>query len=126
MPVELEPPAADVGILRGQQISLRRVLINLLYNSIKAENAVIRDKHNPVRLEIRRDSHATFVFRVKDSGCGFKTAESNGTFKEGSGRGLALCRELCKIMGGQLELVKSEPDVETVFEVRVPSLPKMQ
>jgi signal transduction histidine kinase/DNA-binding response OmpR family regulator len=120
----------DIGSMRGDQLRLRQILLNLLSNACKfTENGkvTIDASHAPL------DGHAGVKFVVSDTGIGmtpqqmanlfqeFSQADSSTTRKYGgTGLGLAISQRLCRMMGGSIT-VDSNPGVGTTFIVRLPS-----
>jgi signal transduction histidine kinase/DNA-binding response OmpR family regulator/HPt (histidine-containing phosphotransfer) domain-containing protein len=112
--------------LRGDPGRLRQLLINLLGNAIKFT------ERGEVCLMISQlesdDKTATLHFEVKDTGIGippeklkslfapFTQADSSTTRKYGgTGLGLSISRQLCQMMGGDLQ-VKSDQGQGTCFD----------
>lgn len=88
---------------------LVQVLINLLTNAV---HAVQGRAHPQVRIRCRRESSRAVV-EVTDNGCGIPTPLLDTVFEpflttkpvgEGTGIGLAVCRQLVADMGGTLHL----------------------
>jgi PAS domain S-box-containing protein len=129
----LEPLAAQEGVhlrmdssLLGEKASgdarhFRRILINLISNSLKFSK-----RGGTVRVVLRCDDKRVQV-SVVDQGCGIpkefrdkvftpyaQARETDKTEKGGTGLGLAGAKEMAEAMGGALSFV-SEPDVQTTF-----------
>ncbi|MDB4890595.1 MAG: domain S-box [Gemmatimonadetes bacterium] len=123
--------AADVGIIRADQVKVRQMLFNLLSNASKFTESGV------VTLEATRVTAGTapaVEFRVSDTGIGmndeqisrlfqpFMQAEASTTKKYGgTGLGLAITRHLVQMMGGAIE-VTSRAGEGTSFAVRIPSV----
>ncbi|HEX3611194.1 MAG TPA: ATP-binding protein [Sporichthyaceae bacterium] len=102
-----------------------RVVLNLLSNAVKYTLA------GSIQVRLRdTGTHAELV--VADTGVGidaedlprlferfYRARNTAGRSQEGCGIGLALVGELLKLLGGTVE-VGSEPEVGSVFTVRVP------
>jgi len=111
--VEQGPGAA--GSFMGDALRLEQVLINLTSNAIKFTDVgkvVLKIEAQP-----RPGSHTLMHFSVKDTGIGiapalqhevfsaFSQADSSTTRKfGGTGLGLTICRQLVKLMGGEIGL----------------------
>ena len=112
------------AIMRVDRIKLMQVINNLVSNAIKftEQGAVfVRASFNDGRWE----------FVVADSGVGMSAEQVAGVFdrfnniklehastsdKQGAGLGMALCKELVEVMGGQIE-VQSELGVGTSVKI---------
>jgi K+-sensing histidine kinase KdpD len=113
------------ALLRGDPDRLRQILMSLLDNAIKytEEGEIIlhlkkiKDYQDKVLLE----------FSISDTGIGFKQSSSDKLFQAftqgdasstrsvgGTGLGLALCKELVEIMGGEIN-AQSEPGKGSTF-----------
>src|SRR5206468_2768862 len=121
------------GTMRADRTRVRQVLLNLLSNAAKFTKA------GSIRLRAERQVAGELeqlVFAVIDTGVGMKPedvrrlfretffqAETSGTRKhEGTGLGLVICKKLCLLMGGDIE-VQSTPGAGTTFTVRLPAQP---
>jgi signal transduction histidine kinase/CheY-like chemotaxis protein len=119
-----------IGGMRADRTKLRQVLFNLLSNACKFT------RQGSVVLEVARESGKRpelVIFDVRDTGIGLTPDQLDGLFQEfaqatvstareygGTGLGLALSRQLCRMMGGDIT-VTSEVGVGTRFTVRLPS-----
>jgi signal transduction histidine kinase/DNA-binding response OmpR family regulator/ligand-binding sensor domain-containing protein len=121
---ELRLPSA----VTGDEVRMRQILLNLVGNAIKFTET------GSVTLHVSwRDGRATFV--VEDTGPGiapeeltrlfepFVQSESGQRTKEGTGLGLALSRDLARLMDGDIT-VESTPGRGSSFRVEV-SLPEV-
>jgi signal transduction histidine kinase/DNA-binding response OmpR family regulator len=114
----------------GDPLRLEQLLVNLMGNAVKFTEA------GEVELRAARlsgDEHQILVrFSVRDTGIGifpeqldklftpFAQADPSMTRKYGgSGLGLAVCRQLAELMGGQIEVV-SDPGIGSDFLVTLP------
>ncbi|MGA2735176.1 MAG: response regulator [Syntrophobacteraceae bacterium] len=115
--------------LIGDPIRLRQILANLVDNAVKfTEKGEVVVK---VSLSDVRDENTVIQFEVKDTGVGipteaqinifdaFSQADSSMSRKYGgTGLGLTICRQLCAMMGGSIE-VESVPGKGTTFRFSV-------
>ena len=113
----------------GDITRLRQIIVNLLNNSIKFTNqgeiflSVVKidkaSKNTPDELQLE--------FSIKDTGIGIKNTEEEKIFKEfsqvdssltrkygGAGLGLAICKKLVDMMGGEIWF-ESKEDLGTTF-----------
>ena len=122
----------DMPALMLDPQRLRQIVFNLVGNAVK----FTEKGHVTLRAAYERPEDAeTGVFRlsVEDTGCGIaeedqkricsayvqvgaKLARNGGT-----GRGLAICTQLVKAMGGELK-VKSELGKGSTFEIEIPDV----
>jgi signal transduction histidine kinase len=127
--VDLDPAAA--GLWSGDALRLRQVLSNLASNAVKFTEV------GRVTLGVTR-TRAGVRFEVADTGLGiprerhaevfakFSQIDASSTRKfGGAGLGLAICRELVGLMGGELTL-DSEPGRGSVFAFELPLPPAPQ
>jgi PAS domain S-box-containing protein len=120
--------SADVPrFIRADEGKLRQVLSNLIGNAVKftTKGGVV------VRVEARVEAQRLLRVEVEDTGAGissddvgrlfqkFEQTEAGRQSKQGTGLGLALCRELVRLMGGQI-VVESQPGRGSVFRFEVP------
>jgi signal transduction histidine kinase/ActR/RegA family two-component response regulator len=117
-------PAAH-GAWRGDATRVRQILHNLVSNAVKFTTRGV------VTLRIGHDGEAV-VMAVADTGPGiaperhahmfdrFVQADASMTRRfGGSGLGLSICRELCELQGGSIELQSAMGEGST-FTVRLP------
>jgi signal transduction histidine kinase/DNA-binding response OmpR family regulator/streptogramin lyase len=106
---------------------LQQVISNLLSNAIK-----FTPPGGDVFIEIKIEKQDTAVLSIRDTGHGIAAADlphifdrfyqvdaSHTRHGEGTGIGLALVKELVKLMGGSIE-VESLPGEGTTFTLRLP------
>ncbi len=126
--VTIQVDAVD-GVLLGDRIRLRQMMINLLSNAIKYNQPQGRVT---VSSEV---SEREVTFHVQDTGRGmnedqlahlFEPFNRLGMEREGiagTGIGLAVVKALATRMGGQVS-VSSQPGLGSTFAVRLPRAPK--
>ena len=113
-------------IIYGDEVRLRQILYNLLKNAIKFT------EEGEIRFGCRELDEETIEFEVSDTGKGIATENLNKIFErfvqvdsplvrefEGAGLGLAICRGLVELMGGDI-FVESKEGVGSrfVFTIR--------
>ncbi len=119
------PP--DLGIVVADRGKLKQVLLNLLGNAVKFTT----DGEITLGASYDRDQ-ALLIFQVRDTGIGiepdklalifekFTQIDASPTRRyEGAGLGLAITRELCAMMGANVD-VSSYPGRGTCFTVSLP------
>ena len=124
------PPALECGLLLGDPLRIRQILMNLIGNAVKftTQGEIV------VRADVQRvdPERASVQFSVSDTGIGMDAAtiakifepftqgdESTSRRYGGSGLGLAICRELAGLLGGTIS-VDSRPSAGSVFTVTLP------
>jgi PAS domain S-box-containing protein len=121
--------APNLGIVTGDSVRLRQVLLNLLSNAGKFTsngNIIVGANRESV------DGREMLAIDVSDTGIGITPEQLSRLFKPfmqadsattrkygGTGLGLAISRRLCEMMGGTLE-AQSEAGRGTTFTVRIP------
>ncbi|MBL8726170.1 MAG: response regulator [Planctomycetes bacterium] len=121
--------AADVPSCVGTDpLRLRQILTNLLGNAVKFTDRGF------VRLEVSTASRRgapVLRFEVCDSGCGIDRNFATALFQpfqqdavqsargNGSGLGLSICRQLARLLGGDVTLVDSVPGVGSRFRLEI-------
>lgn len=121
--------SVDAAVLpryRGALTRIEQVLRNLVSNAVKFTSS------GRIELRVQPGSQAARLrFIVTDSGAGLTPAQVQRLFRPfmqadpsiadrygGSGLGLSLCRELCQLMGGDID-VHSTPGVGSRFAFEV-------
>jgi signal transduction histidine kinase len=102
--------------INTDKVRLTQILINIISNSVKFTN------QGSIDLLIRLDEFAVskLLVTVKDTGPGISKAEASELFKPytkcafknnnyGSGLGLNIAKDLCKLLGGDLLFEHNEP-----------------
>ena len=115
--------------MTGDPVRLRQCLFNLLSNAAKfTENGAIT-----VTVEPRETAGREWLaFNVRDTGIGMTPEQVNRVFDAfsqadihisakygGTGLGLAIVRELCALMGGEID-IESAPGNGSSFTLRLP------
>ncbi|WP_073526661.1 ATP-binding protein [Pseudomonas fluorescens] len=109
--------------LRGDPLRIRQILNNLVSNAIKFTD------NGRVVLRVRVLENADVQWQVSDSGVGISKAQqqqlfdpfyqvNDATSQAGAGLGLAICKWLCELMHGQLNVV-SEPGLGSSFSLQL-------
>lgn len=125
------PPDLPEGI-RGDEKRLRQVLLNLLANAVKFTD------RGRVVLRVSRIAPSRLCFTIKDTGIGIEAAELETIFQHfeqsgnrqhrsgGAGLGLAISRQLVRLMGGDIE-VESRISEGSMFrfELELPTVEVM-
>ena len=129
-------PRLDQAVLRGDARRLEQVLLNLAGNALKVT------REGGVRLGLslvaaEEGKAARLQFEVADSGPGIpedalerifepfeQAADTAETSPHGSGLGLSICRDLVRLMGGEIR-VSSQLGVGSVFSFSL-SFPRDQ
>jgi len=114
----------------GDQFRLRQILLNLLNNAIKFT------ERGSVRLSAtlptdEKDGPAVIAFAVRDTGIGIPSDQMAHLFRsysqvhhggsagrEGAGLGLAICRHLVHLMGGEIDVI-SQPGEGSTFRFTI-------
>jgi signal transduction histidine kinase len=121
--------APDLGDMHADETRVKQVVFNLLSNACKfTENGTIR----VVARREPQDGEPWIRIDVSDTGIGMTPEQVARLFKSfsqaddsisrtygGTGLGLALCRQFCQLMGGDVT-VESAHGKGTTFTVRLP------
>lgn len=105
--------------LQADEKLFEQVLINLVKNSLEA----IRHQDGKIVINAYRNTQNSCIVQVIDNGIGIDKAAIESIFipsyttkENGSGIGLSISRQIIQLHKGTIS-VKSEPGVETVFEI---------
>ncbi len=123
----------DLPLMRQDQARVQQILNNLLSNAIK-----FTPEGGRVSVTAGRDAEDYLVMRVIDTGVGIAAEDQQVIFEKfrqgsvgvpsgdamarefsGSGLGLSIVKELCKLLGGEVS-VASELGTGSTFTVRIP------
>ena len=118
--------ASDVDTMRADLVKTKQVMFNLLSNAAKFTS------DGTVTLDVARQGDA-LSFAITDTGIGMTDAQMAHLFEAfsqadvsttrkygGTGLGLALSREFCRMMGGDIA-VATEAGVGSTFTVSLPA-----
>jgi signal transduction histidine kinase len=128
--------AEGLGMLSTDLAKLRQILLHLLANACKFT------ERGSVTLRVMRDggTHeaAGIRFEIADTGIGMTAEQIGQIFAEftqanmlntrrhgGMGLGLALCQQLCRLMGGTIT-VESAPGRGSTFILSLPTAPVIE
>lgn len=110
-------------MIHADEKLLGQVIINLVKNSLEA----IPDKGGEIRIIARLDTDKNCIIQVCDNGIGIEQAAMDSVFvpsyttkENGSGIGLSISRQIIQMHNGTIT-IKSEPGVETVAEIVLPT-----
>ncbi len=114
--------------VRGDATRLGQVLYNLISNALKFT------QQGSIRVDVRHGGGARVDFAVRDTGPGIPQEAQERIFEafsqggplflrqEGSGLGLKICRELVRLMGGEIGVESELGGGSTFhFDVRLPA-----
>jgi signal transduction histidine kinase/CheY-like chemotaxis protein len=135
------------AVLVGDEVRVRQVLLNLLTNAVKYTNAgsitfsISRKDELDEPAKAKRDGEKPRIFlafEVADTGIGIKKEDMEKLFGdfaqfdqqynrgvEGTGLGLVISRNLCRLMGGDIT-VTSDYGRGSVFTAFIPQLVRDQ
>ena len=116
-------------VLRGDEGKIRQVLINLIGNAVKFTErgtVTLRVSAERISRESGDGAGVRVGIEIEDTGCGVSPADrerifsafeqtENGKNTGGTGLGLPISRHFARLMGGDLEIVRSEPGVGSLF-----------
>ncbi|APR39010.1 sensor histidine kinase [Paraburkholderia sp. SOS3] len=113
----------ELGTIVSNRLKLKQIALNLLSNAAKYTKA------GEVELDMHACGEMQWCLRVSDTGVGIGAADQERVFKEferathedvpGVGLGLAIVRELCRTLHGDLRFASHEGE-GTTFEIIFP------
>ncbi len=116
----------DLGVMRADITKLRQAIFNLLSNAAKFT------QNGQITLSVKR-SGDWMEIAVADTGIGISQEQQKALFSNftqasskiaavygGTGLGLSLSQNLCRLMGGRIE-IESEPGKGSVFTIWLPA-----
>jgi signal transduction histidine kinase len=130
--VEVQPDTPDEALVEMDEVLIQRLIANLIANSIDASPSGSQIRVQLERLA-RSESHRDWWrVRVIDQGEGipkenlsriftpYFTTKNHGDQNRGFGLGLAICRKIVNLHGGQLS-ISSQPRKGTTVQFDLPS-----
>jgi two-component system, sensor histidine kinase len=113
------------SVILGDPTRLRQILLNLIGNAIKfTEHGFVKIKYQAIEQEL--------IFTIHDSGVGISPEKQACVFESfrqadstisrryaGTGLGLSLSKKLANKMGGDVNLIKSELNQGSIFQVKI-------
>lgn len=127
--IEIDPDVPTIAV--GDQMQIRRVILNLLTNAIKftSEGSITISVQRFFSPENMKDGIDNLLFAVKDTGHGIPPDQISGIFDAfwqvnssylgGNGLGLSICKNLVELMGGKI-WVESYPEFGSTFSFYLP------
>lgn len=117
--------APELPPVWGQLVLLKQLFLNLVLNAAEAMHETLRSRR-VVTLSVRQVDTNALRIAVSDTGSGIAPLVAEEIFKpfvstkpEGMGLGLAICRSIVDLHGGQIE-VETTPGEGTTFHVILP------
>ncbi|MCI0151386.1 sensor histidine kinase [Paraburkholderia sediminicola] len=114
---------AGVTLVASNHVKVKQVALNLLSNATKYT------KSGEIELAMGGLADGNWYLRVSDTGVGIATSDRERVFGEferaagdeipGAGLGLAIVRELCRVLQGRIAVASREGH-GTTFEIRFP------
>jgi signal transduction histidine kinase len=128
--IRFDRPAQPIE-LDTDPLKLRQILVNLVTNAVKYTD------HGDVALILRIEGlgiEMKIFVEVTDSGRGIAAADHEHVFEafwradkkltppsDGTGLGLSVARQLARLLGGDVDMTKSELGVGSTFIARLPA-----
>lgn len=122
----------DLPVVYQDRVKVRQILTNLLSNAIK-----FTPEGGRIRVTAIQEENDTLLLQVRDTGVGISEKDREIIFEKfrqgpaaiggdqltrevtGTGLGLSIVKELCILLGGDVEL-ESEVGKGSIFSVRIP------
>ncbi|NBI50501.1 hybrid sensor histidine kinase/response regulator [Burkholderia sp. ISTR5] len=117
--------------LIGDEHLLRQVIVNLLHNALKFTR--VGKVEIACQRKRRNDGRDLLYIEVRDTGAGISSRDMQSIFEpyvqgvsshnaslRGTGLGLALCRQICDLLEGEIR-VESQLGVGSVFSLTIPA-----
>jgi C4-dicarboxylate-specific signal transduction histidine kinase len=112
--------------IRGDQVQLQQVILNLILNAVEALSGVDEGARE-VRISTSRGEPDGVLVTVRDSGPGLPPGTSERVFEAfyttkpgGLGMGLSICRSIIEAQGGRLWVAGNVPR-GTIFQFTLPA-----
>lgn len=113
--------------IKADRPQLEQVLINLIKNAVEATDEQHTKGNRHIDVEVKDLRNKCIGLTVSDNGPGISPEVQERIFipffttkQQGSGIGLALCRQIIQLHGGQIN-VSSKPGQGTVFSIILPA-----
>ncbi|GIW74609.1 MAG: hypothetical protein KatS3mg103_1131 [Phycisphaerales bacterium] len=118
----------DLPLVRGDEVQLQQVVLNLLRNAADAVLGSPRSSPGLIELTARSDGEGGVLVGVRDNGPGFDQGVQARLFEpffstksKGMGLGLSLSKTIAEVHGGKLT-ARNAPEGGAVFELRLPAM----
>jgi PAS domain S-box-containing protein len=117
--------ATGLPLIEGDRIQLQQVILNLILNAVEAISS-IDEGTREMRISTGREASNGVLVTVRDFGPGLDPRNVDRLFEafyttkpDGLGMGLAICRSIIEVHGGQLWATANEPR-GAVFQFTLP------
>jgi len=121
----LEVTAKPGVMVRGSEVQLQQVLLNVVMNAIEAMGSMT-DRERSLRVTLRAPDAGNVCIGVEDSGPGIVQSNVNKIFepffttkRHGMGLGLSICRSIMEAHGGKLT-VANGPSKGAIVQIAIP------
>jgi signal transduction histidine kinase len=113
--------------VRGDQVQLQQVLLNLITNAIDAMAASDADER-VLRVRTKNETASGVTVSVEDNGMGLQSKDTEQIFNplfttktQGMGMGLSICRSIVEAHDGRLWAMPNRPR-GAVFQFSLPAI----